>query len=68
MVCKGVCHRYKARLAPSQLRYASGQKRCNTCNIFVECDGMFCPCCRLQLRKSPRSRKYREKLVRIKRI
>jgi len=47
---------------------ASGQKRYNSCNIFMKWDGMFCPCCKLQLRKTPRSRKYREQLATIKMI
>jgi len=46
----------------------SGQKRYNSCNICGEWDGMFCTCSKLQLRTSPRSRKYRERLITIKRI
>ena len=68
MTCNDICHRYEITKPKGVGRYASGQKRCNSCNIFVEWDGMFCPCCKLQLRRSPRSRKYREKLVEIKRI
>ena len=39
MVCKGICHRYKAKWGTHQYRYASGQKRCNVCEIFVNWDG-----------------------------
>jgi len=53
MVCKGVCHRYKARWASSQFRYACGQKRCNVCEIFLNWDGISCPCCGMMLRTRP---------------
>jgi hypothetical protein len=33
-ICKGVCTRYKAK-KPKEGRYASGQKRCNFCNVFL---------------------------------
>ena len=36
-------------------RYANGQKRCNVCEIFVDWDGFYCPCCRMLLRSRPRS-------------
>ncbi len=53
--CQGTCHRYKAKWSARQDRYANGQKRCNTCEIFVQWDGYFCPCCNTQLRTRPRS-------------
>jgi hypothetical protein len=61
--CIGECKKYKA-LKPKQIgRYASGQKRCNHCEIFVEYDGNVCPCCNRQLRCLPRSRKGKEKYL-----
>lgn len=61
--CTGKCKKYKA-LKPSQIgRYAAGQKRCNYCEIFVEFDGIVCPCCKSQLRCLPRSRKGKEKYL-----
>ena len=58
--CNGICKKYKA-LNPSQIgRYAAGQKRCNYCEIFVDYDGLVCPCCNRQLRCLPRSRKDKE--------
>ena len=60
--CIGKCKEYKA-LKPSQIgRYAAGQKRCNYCEVFVEYDGLTCPCCNRQLRCLPRSRKGKEKV------
>lgn len=61
--CIGNCKKYKA-LKPTQIgRYASGQKRCNYCEIFVDYDGIICPCCNRQLRCLPRSRKGKEKYL-----
>ena len=69
--CIGTCKKYKA-LKPTRIgRYASGQKRCNYCEIFIDCDGITCPCCNRQLRCLPRSRKgketYQAQIVRQKR-
>jgi hypothetical protein len=42
----GLCAKYKA-LKPLEIgRYAAGQKRCNFCAIFINCDGTICPCCK----------------------
>ncbi len=57
MVCKGVCHQYKAKWYVLEYRYASGQKRCNVCELFVNWDGSNCPCCGMLLRARPRSMK-----------
>jgi len=58
--CSGLCKQYKA-IRPTQIsRYASGQKRCNYCEIFVNYDGLNCPCCKRQLRCLPRSRRGKE--------
>ncbi len=63
--------KYKA-LKPTGIgRYAAGQKRCNYCMIFLNYDGIACPCCNRQLRCLPRSRKgketYQAQIVRQKR-
>ena len=60
MVCRGVCHRYKAKGGTHQFRYASGQKRCNVCEIFLNWDGSHCPCCGMRLRTRPKISKYRQ--------
>jgi hypothetical protein len=55
--CSGKCKLFKA-IKPRQIgRYASGQKRCNFCEVFVDYEGLKCPCCNNQLRSFPRSRK-----------
>jgi hypothetical protein len=45
-----------------QGRYEIGQKRCQICEIFINCSGSRCPCCHTSLRTKPRTKKYREKL------
>jgi hypothetical protein len=59
MTCKGICIRYKA-----SGRYATGRKRCQQCDLFIEWDGLRCPCCGYKLRTRPRNfskTKLREK-------
>lgn len=62
MVCKGVeCLRHKALKPVGKGRYASGQKRCQTCEIFMLFSGDRCPCCNTLLRTEPRNSKYKTK-------
>ncbi len=64
MVCKGGCQKYKVK-KPSYNglgRYASGQKRCSLCAIYLEWDGNSCPCCNFTLRTKPRNTNNRQKL------
>jgi hypothetical protein len=62
MTCKGICARHKAQKPTGVGRYASGQKRCQICEIFIKWDGLWCPCCGYRLRTRPRNLKYKEKL------
>ena len=50
MTCKGICIRHR-----TSNHYASGQKRCQVCEIFIKWDGLFCPCCGYKLRTRPRN-------------
>jgi len=52
MTCKGICVG----------RYASGQRRCQICEIFIKWEGLWCPCCGYRLRTKPRNLKYKAKL------
>ena len=61
MVCKGICHKYKAKWGPHHYRYANGQKRCNVCELFVHWDGHHCPCCGMLLRNRPRISRHKQK-------
>jgi hypothetical protein len=62
--CKGLCIRYKANrpTGADGARYQAGQKRCQLCDIFLNCDGIYCPCCHFRLRLKPRLGKARQKL------
>lgn len=62
MSCKGICDRYKAQKPTTGGRYASGQKRCQMCEIYIKWEGLWCPCCCYKLRSKPRNRIYKEKL------
>ena len=63
MACKGICTRYKAQKPSWEWgRYASGQRRCQICELFIEWDGLWCPCCGYRLRSKPRNSKYKAKL------
>ncbi len=68
LTCKGICHRYRALKPSHGSRYAKGQKRCNSCDIYIEWDGFFCPCCGMRLRVAPRHQKYKEKVLNFSRI
>jgi hypothetical protein len=62
MVCKGICIHHKASGPISSGRYATGQKRCQICEIFIKWDESWCPCCGCRLRNGPRHFKYKVKL------
>ena len=62
MSCKEICLRYKAKKPHDNNRYAIGQKRCNVCEIFVNWEGIFCPCCGYKLRIKPRKSQDKKKL------
>ena len=68
MTCKGICVRHKAQKPVGSGRYASGQKRCQICEIFIKWEGLWCPCCGYRLRTKPRNLKYKAKLRARKKI
>ena len=58
MACTEICIRY--RKSPRYDTEKSGF--CITCQIFIDYEGQYCPCCKLRLRRRPRTarrlRKY----------
>lgn len=63
MTCKGICIRHKAQKPLAHAgRYATEQKRCQICDIFIKWANNFCPCCGYRLRTKPRNLKYKAKL------
>ena len=57
MTCKGICQRHKATRPKTGKRYLIGQKRCQGCEIFIDWQGTWCPCCGYRLRVNPRHSK-----------
>lgn len=51
----GICEKYRAKKPLVGSRYAIGQKMCIDCEIFINYDGIKCPCCNIRLRYRPRS-------------
>jgi hypothetical protein len=68
MVCKDICIRHKAHKPVGDGRYATGQKRCQVCEIFLNWNGLWCPCCGYRLRTKPRNIKYKAKLHENKKV
>jgi hypothetical protein len=67
MTCKGICIRLRAqRPAASFGRYATGQKRCQVCSIFMKWGGLWCPCCGCRVRTKPRNSKFKQRLMIIR--
>jgi len=62
LTCKGVCVRHKASKPKGIGRYASGQRRCQICEIYIKWEGLWCPCCGYRLRNKPRNITYKQKL------
>jgi len=62
MTCKGVCIRHKAQKPRGIGRYASGQSRCQICEIYMKYEGLWCPCCGYRLRRKPRNVEYKKRL------
>ena len=63
MTCKGICLRHRAPKPIQSGRYASGQKRCQGCEIFIEWACLWCPCCGFRLRTRPRNSAYKERFA-----
>lgn len=60
--CNGVCKKYQATKQSGTSRYAAGQKRCQICEIFMNVEGLWCPCCGYRLRSHPRHSINKQKL------
>lgn len=64
--CKGNCTQYKAKKPIDGRRYAAGQKFCETCHIYINWEGLWCPCCCRRLRFNPRKSEAKEAVKEIK--
>lgn len=62
MTCKQICKNYAAtKIGKCNGWYSLGYKRCNNCEIFLDWDGVWCPCCNKKLRLGPRQSRDRSK-------
>ena len=62
MSCKGICERYHTKRNRTLGYYAVGAKHCRICQIFLNWNGKFCPCCQRALRTKPIGMKAKENL------
>lgn len=62
MHCNNSCIQYKAKANTYEGgRYEQGQKRCHQCEIYINWEGLWCPCCGYLLRTKPRSKKTKRR-------
>lgn len=48
---RGVYKKYKGESA-----YTKGFKRCSICDIIIDYEGLYCPCCSVRLSSRPRGK------------
>ena len=63
MVCRNIGERIQSEKVVFGIsNYGLGQKYCRRCEVYMYNDSMFCPCCGMQLRITPSSRRCKEVL------
>ncbi len=66
MHCNGACKNYKAKSFGNGVsRYDNGQKRCHECEIFLDWEGLWCPCCGHLLRSKPRAKRAKVRTITV---
>lgn len=63
-LCKGKCVQFKAIRPSNGDRYASGQYRCQVCELYLTeqgVDNTRCKCCNFLVRSKPRNSLYKDK-------
>jgi hypothetical protein len=68
MVCRNICERLGCKPSFEYDQYIVGKKYCRRCETYFYYNGMFCPCCGMQLRISPTSKKGKEKIRQRKKV
>jgi rRNA maturation endonuclease Nob1 len=67
MVCRNICETL-AKPAFEYNQYIEGKKYCRRCEVFLFYNGgLFCPCCGMQLRRTPTAKRGKERLGRKER-
>ena len=62
LMCKGVCNQAvyeKKGTVRVGMSEKETHKRCSICCVFIKWSGVFCPCCGVKLKMSPRNNKAR---------
>ena len=62
MVCRNICERIYSKIIVGQSHYSVGKKYCRRCEIYLYHEGLFCPCCGMQLRTTPNDTKDKAKV------
>lgn len=56
--CKGICKlKFRARPSVGNSKNKKHLPKCNVCCVRIDCDEVFCPCCRTQLSRRTVTRK-----------
>jgi hypothetical protein len=55
---------YSKKIVFGESNYFNGKKYCRRYEVYICHDGLFCPCCGMQLRLTPSSRECKEYLER----
>jgi len=64
-MCNGICYKFAITKNPFRSMFGLGFVRCSDCECFLESQSckknnggsLICPCCRYQVRTSPRNKK-----------
>ncbi len=67
MSCKGSCEHHRAEKESLRGYYINGYKRCQVCDIYLNWEGFYSPCCGRKLRAEPRNKKLKMKMKIMKR-
>ncbi|MFL6421544.1 MAG: hypothetical protein ACJ71P_19360 [Nitrososphaeraceae archaeon] len=70
LVCRNICERiYSKKILFGKSNYCVGKKYCRRCEVYMYYnEGMFCPCCGMQLRLTPSNREGKDRLRQERRI
>jgi ribosomal protein L37E len=71
LVCRNICERiHSKKILFGKSNYSVGKKYCRRCEVYIyHNEGIFCPCCGMQLRLTPSKRgEGKERLRQERRI
>jgi uncharacterized paraquat-inducible protein A len=70
LVCRNICERiYSKKIVFGKSNYSVGKKYCRRCEVYMyHNEGIFCPCCGMQLRLTPSNREGKERLRQQRRL